>query len=76
MELKYFRPPVQLAQSDTHASYKMQNACIRNRGVNHLLEISGNLHKKSEISYALGRNPVYKWEISYAKCLSDLPLGK
>ena len=31
------------------------------RGVNHWLEISGNLYKKSEISYA--------------KCWSDLPLG-
>ena len=44
------------------------------RGVNHLLEISGNLYNKSEISYALGRIPSEKWEISYAKFWSDLPL--
>ena len=30
---------------------------------------------KSEISYAYARNLSEKWEISYAKCLSDLPLN-
>ena len=31
--------------------------------------------ERSEISYTFGRNPFEKREISYAKCLSDLPLG-
>ena len=44
------------------------------RGENHSLEISGNLYNKSEIAYALGKNPFEKWEISYPKCWSDLHL--
>ena len=43
--------------------------------LNHSLEIYGNLYKKSEISYALGRNPFEKWESSYSKCWNNLPLG-
>ena len=41
---------------------------IENRGVNHSLEISRNLYKKSEISYA------YKPEISYAKNYPSLKM--
>ena len=42
------------------------NSNSLNRGVNHSLEIYGNLYGKSEISYTLGRKPYEKWEISYA----------
>ena len=45
------------------------------RGVHHSLDIFGNSYtKKSEIPYACARNPFEKWEISYARCWSDLPL--
>ena len=45
------------------------------RGVNHSLEISGNIYGKSKISYALARNSFVKWEMSYAKCWNDSPLA-
>ena len=46
---------------------------IRSRGKS----LVWNLYNgKSEISYALGRNRFENWEISYAKCSSDLPSNK
>ena len=45
------------------------------RGENHLLEISGNHYFKIRNLVHLAGNPSKKWEISYAKWRSDLPLG-
>ena len=45
------------------------------RGVNHLLEISGDPYKKSEISYTQAIKPFEKLKISYDKCWNDLFLG-